>query len=449
MKLFLPTVLLLLGACLGGEEGAPDLDSAAAPAADAQGRGAGAPPVIGQAPAPAQQAGPYQPKREPVFHFEPGGPVADADLSNYHVRMTASVGGKDVGTLVFAMWGEKAPKTVRNFLRYCDEGFYDGLTFHRILRNFMLQGGCPNGIGNGDGPHGNIPGEFSDDPQWEHHYGVLSMARDTPPDTASCQFFLVCAESASVWNLDGKYASFGKLVSGVSTLEALANAPTDPRSREGAKPTVPVVITKAEVVEGPAPAPSEEIARPPADLGGEAAIVEVQHVLISFKDTRVAASDPTGKAAKRTKEEAFELAQQVLAQAQGGADFTALVREHSDDPINPADPLPGVYRMVNNGAMDLDFERAIFRAEKTFSARDQELSKQVGEGKITYKQKTEEMEKLKQELIASLPPRSLQRAQMAKGFGDVGFALQVGEVGLAEYSVTASPFGWHIIKRIK
>ncbi len=453
MKRILPLSLLLLGACLdAGEEASVIEMSAAASAPEAAAgddpqdgrRGGGPPPVIGQgAPSapPQAPAQPYAPKREPQFHFEPGGPVSDAQLADYHVRLSATVGGKDVGAIVIDLWPKKAPATVRNFLRYCDEGFYDGLSFHRILRNFMIQGGDPTGTGAGDGPHGNVPDEFSADPQWEHHYGVLSMAHGPAPNSAGCQFFIVCAESASVWNLDGKYASFGKMVSGVGALEALANAPTDPRSREGSKPVVPVLITRAEVVQGPAPASNEKIERPPADLGGEAEIIEVQHVLVSFKETRVAAP--------RTKEEALVLAQQVLAKAQAGEDFTALVKAHTDDPINPADELPGVYRMVNNGAVDLDFERAIFEAEKKFSARDQELSKQVGAGEITYKQKTDEMQKLKEELIATLPAQSLPRGRMAKGFGDVGFSLQVGEIGLAEYHLKDSPFGWHIIKRIK
>lgn len=449
MKTTLPAAalaLLLFGSCLRPDASAAapaSAPSSAAAAVDQQGRGQSPPPVIGQtppAPAPAP-AGPYRPKREPQFHFEPGGPVADAQLAGYHVALSCSVGGEDAGTMTVALWPQFAPRTVRNFLRYCDEGFYDGLSFHRILREFMLQGGDPSGTGGGDGPYGQIPGEFSGDPARAHHYGVLSMARETQPDSASCQFFIICAETASVWNLDGKYASFGTVVDGVATLEAVANAPTDPRSREGAKPLQPVLITRAEVIEGPAPAPERPLERPAPDLGGEPAVIEIQHILISFAGT--------GTEATRTKEEAFELAQVVHARALAGEDFTALLREHSDDPIQPGDPLPGLYRLTNRGVSDPVFERAIFQAERAFTARDQELSALVGQGKLSFQQKTKEMEKHKEELIAKLPRRSFPRQQMVPAFGDIGFKLQVGEIGLAEYNPITSKFGWHIIKRIQ
>ena len=73
---------------------------------------------------PPAPPAPYEPKREPTFHFEPGGPIADADLGNYYVEIQATIDGKDVGTMTFEMWPQFAPQTVRNFLRYCDEGFY-------------------------------------------------------------------------------------------------------------------------------------------------------------------------------------------------------------------------------------------------------------------------------------------------------------------------------------
>ena len=93
-------------------------------------------------PVPASNpAEPWTPKREPKFNFEPGGPIADDALANYWVEMSCTVGGEDVGKMSFEFWPEKAPITVRNFLRYCDEGFYDSLGFHRVVRDFMIQGG--------------------------------------------------------------------------------------------------------------------------------------------------------------------------------------------------------------------------------------------------------------------------------------------------------------------
>ena len=103
-------------------------------------------------------------------------------------------------------------------------GFYDGLTFHRIIRSFMVQGGDPTGTGMGNGPYGTILAEFSDAPERAHGYGVLSMARmGNDENSASCQFFICCDEGPSVWGLDGNYASFGGVTSGLAALEALAS----------------------------------------------------------------------------------------------------------------------------------------------------------------------------------------------------------------------------------
>ncbi len=172
--------------------------------------------------------------------FSPGGPISDADLGSYLVKMDCSIGGEDAGSMTFEFWPEKAPKTVRNFLRYASEGFYDGLTFHRIIPGFMIQGGDPSGNGTGSGPHGNIPAEFSSDPKYSHVYGVLSMARGPDPGSASCQFF-IC--NANPTHLDGKYASFGKMLEGRETLDKLSSV-----ALNGSKPLRPVVMEKVAVI---------------------------------------------------------------------------------------------------------------------------------------------------------------------------------------------------------
>ncbi|MCH2111998.1 MAG: peptidylprolyl isomerase, partial [Planctomycetes bacterium] len=354
---------------------------------------------------------PYEAKREPTFHFEPGGPIADADLGNYYVEIQATIDGKDVGTMTFEMWPQFAPQTVRNFLRYCDEGFYDGLTWHRIVREFMLQGGDPTGSGAGDGPHGNLKGEFSNNPDRAHGYGVLSMARSGPPDSGSCQFFLCCAETGSVWNLDNSYASFGKLTSGVATLEALASTETVPDGRENSRPRVKVTMKSVKVIEGPAPK-GEAIERPQPDFGDEAAKVEIQHILVSFTG-----ANPRIQAT-RSKEDAEKLAAELVTRAENGEDFTALVKEFTSDPVRPGDPEPGVYRLMNDGAFDTSSERAMYAATKEWEKNQKQFQAELAAGTITSEELNKKVDALRARLTASLPPQFMPRGQMVSGFSD-------------------------------
>ncbi len=151
------------------------------------------------------------------------------------VDMTVSVDGKTVGTMTFEFWPHIAPATVENFLKYVNDGFYNGKTFHRVIPGFMIQGGCPDGTGMGSGPNGNIKGEFTAEKEYSHKRGVLSMARSQMVDSASCQFF-VCHADAEF--LDNQYAAFGKLIAGEDALDAVAAVQTLP----GDKPTQPCVI---------------------------------------------------------------------------------------------------------------------------------------------------------------------------------------------------------------
>ena len=124
--------------------------------------------------------------------------------------------------------GKAAPKTVENFVSLAESGFYDGLTFHRIIDGFMIQGGDPNGDGTG-GSEKTIPGEFSangfDNPL-SHTRGTISMARSQDYDSASSQFFIVQEDSTY---LDGQYAAFGHVTSGMEVVDAICEAaqPTD------------------------------------------------------------------------------------------------------------------------------------------------------------------------------------------------------------------------------
>jgi peptidyl-prolyl cis-trans isomerase B (cyclophilin B) len=135
----------------------------------------------------------------------------------HHVQITV----KDYGTVTLELDASAAPITVQNFLDLANSGFYDGLTFHRIMDGFMIQGGDPDGNGTG-GSGTNIKGEFSAN-GWDnpisHRKGVISMARAKPYDSASSQFFICVADATS---LDGQYAAFGHVTEGMEIVEQIA-----------------------------------------------------------------------------------------------------------------------------------------------------------------------------------------------------------------------------------
>ena len=141
-------------------------------------------------------------------------------------------------TFMAELYPEKAPNTVNNFLSLVRSHFYDGLTFHRVISGFMIQGGDPAGNGMG-GPGYTIRGEFRSNGfaqnDLKHGRGVLSMARTMMPDSAGSQFFIM-HEDAS--HLDGQYAAFGKVIEGMDVIDEIASVQTDMRD----KPLEPQVI---------------------------------------------------------------------------------------------------------------------------------------------------------------------------------------------------------------
>ena len=139
------------------------------------------------------------------------------------------------GDIVLELFDEDAPKTVDNFRKLSGDGSYDGLTFHRIIRDFMIQGGCPEGTGTG-GPGYTFEDEFN---QHKVVRGALAMA-NAGPNTNGSQFFIVTTEAAP-W-LDGKHTVFGKVTSGMEVVDALEGLPTDGRDR----PTEPATIETVE-----------------------------------------------------------------------------------------------------------------------------------------------------------------------------------------------------------
>lgn len=141
-----------------------------------------------------------------------------------------------------ALYPDIAPITCENFEKLVKSGFYDGLTFHRVIPGFMIQGGCPNGTGTG-GPGWNIKGEFSSNGvknDLKHTRGVISMARSMMPDSAGSQFFIMHEDAP---HLDGQYAAFGKVVSGMEAVDEIAECATDYRD----KPVQPQIMKKVTI----------------------------------------------------------------------------------------------------------------------------------------------------------------------------------------------------------
>ena len=129
------------------------------------------------------------------------------------------------GPVTVELWDDVAPNHVKNFLDLGRDGFYDGLSFHRILPGFVIQGGCPQGTGTG-GPGHNVAAEFNDR---KHEKGVLSMARSGHPDSAGSQFF-ICLGREHCQHLDGEYTAFGVVVDGIDAVDRIAAVEVDPNS---------------------------------------------------------------------------------------------------------------------------------------------------------------------------------------------------------------------------
>jgi len=145
-------------------------------------------------------------------------------------------------TITIELDAQAAPITAANFLKLVKAGFYDGLTFHRVIKGFMIQGGDPDGNGTG-GAKDSIIGEFSANGHpnpLKHTRGVISMARAMDPDSASSQFFIMHADAP---HLDGSYAAFGHVVDGLDTLDEIAAVKTDGRDR----PLTPQVMKRVYV----------------------------------------------------------------------------------------------------------------------------------------------------------------------------------------------------------
>lgn len=169
----------------------------------------------------------------------------NSETSHTQVRFTMQNGG----SFIVELYPEYAPKTVENFIELVSDGFYDGLTFHRVVEDFMAQGGCPEGTGMG-GSNMKIKGEFAingfEQNVLSHTRGVISMARSSSYNSASSQFF-ICYSDATF--LDGQYAAFGMVTQGMEVVDSFLEVERT-MGNDGAlsKPIEPIVIEKAEVL---------------------------------------------------------------------------------------------------------------------------------------------------------------------------------------------------------
>src|SRR5713101_9094542 len=150
--------------------------------------------------------------------------------------MSAATMQTSEGTIAFELFDEDAPKTVGNFRKLASEGFYDGLSFHRVIKDFMIQGGCPQGSGTGG------PGYTFEDEINQHKVarGALAMA-NAGPNTNGSQFFIVTAD-ACPW-LDGKHTVFGRVISGMEVVDAIEKVETGPNDR----PSEPISISSIKL----------------------------------------------------------------------------------------------------------------------------------------------------------------------------------------------------------
>lgn len=154
----------------------------------------------------------------------------------------ATITMENGGVMKLELCPEVAPNTVNNFISLANKGFYNGLIFHRVIKGFMIQGGCPQGTGTGN-PGYSIPGEFrmnGFDNMLKHEAGVISMARSMMPDSAGSQFFIMHQKAP---HLDGQYAAFGKIIEGMDVVNAIAETKTG----WGDKPMEPQVMASVTV----------------------------------------------------------------------------------------------------------------------------------------------------------------------------------------------------------
>lgn len=172
-------------------------------------------------------------------------PNTGTNSTSEAMPVTAVIKVKDYGEIKLELYPDIAPITVANFVTLANEGFYDGRIFHRVISNFMIQGGSSDGLGF-EGAEHCIKGEFASngvENNLKHERGVISMARTNVPDSASSQFFIVHQDSP---HLNGDYAAFGKVTEGMEVVDAIAQTATDGND----KPLTDIVIESIQTEGG-------------------------------------------------------------------------------------------------------------------------------------------------------------------------------------------------------
>ena len=160
---------------------------------------------------------------------------------NTEKKITAVIEMESGSKIKLELYPDLAPITVENFVKLVNEGFYNGLTFHRVINGFMIQGGCPQGTGTG-GPGYSIKGEFASNGvrnDLHHSRGVISMARSSMPNSAGSQFFIMHKDAP---HLDGQYAAFGKVIEGIEAIDEIAATDVD-RSDKPRNPQIMKSVT--------------------------------------------------------------------------------------------------------------------------------------------------------------------------------------------------------------
>jgi parvulin-like peptidyl-prolyl isomerase len=232
------------------------------------------------------------------------------------------------------------------------------------------------------------------------------------------------------------------MVNGVAVLEQMADikCTINPMGGEPSNPTQTATVKTCRVVEGAVPQFDDIVRRPLPDIGDEPEYIRIQHILISFKGTRTSAT--------RTQEEAEALAAEVLKRAQAGEDFSSLVMEFTDDPGGKDTTPKGSYAMLNTGRHNEESDKLSAEIQKEAMGLQIALRARIDSKEITLEQATAEFAESSKGLRARLSAiQWLPRGRMVPGFGNIGFNLQVAEIGVSNFSKTDSPFGWHIIKR--
>lgn len=203
------------------------------------------------------------------------------------------------------------------------------------------------------------------------------------------------------------------------------------------------LVVAAACSPGDSPQSNGESAAPSDSQVEEPNEIVVQHILIAF-------AGANRSRATRSKAEAQDLAERLFEQAKGEVAFEDLVRIHSDDPIPPGDTTPGTYKMWNFDYVNEQAASKLAAIDAEFASARQSLTELRNEGRLDGDAYTAQIRDLTMSIQARKEPyQAFPRSQMAPAFGNVGFRLKVGEIGLAPYDSRDSQFGWHIIKRLE